>query len=143
MGQLQYGSPVWRFLPIPGLRLPEASGNFRRFPVDSGRFRQYPETAGGFRMFPAIDAMPNRKSGDGPYETPQITLRGKNADIVRRLADAREHGIAEASAWMIDQFINSAEGRKNLLENYGIDVSAYQKPPKVVNIRDKKQGEGA
>jgi hypothetical protein len=87
--------------------------------------------------------MPKPRAEEGPYETPQITLRGRNASIAQRLAAVREKGISEASAWMIDQYINSAQGRKDLLEMYGIDVREHQKPNKVVNFREKKHGDGA
>jgi hypothetical protein len=87
--------------------------------------------------------MSRKRAENGPYyETPQITLRGRNAWVVQKLAADRDKGIPEAAAWMIDQWISSPQGRKDLLEVYGIDVREYKRPGNVVHIRDKKHGDG-
>jgi hypothetical protein len=79
--------------------------------------------------------MPRHRAEEGPYETPQITLRGRNASVVQRVAAIRDRGIPEAAAWMIDRWISGEEGRKELFEVYGIDISEYRKPGKVVRIK--------
>lgn len=126
-----------------GRKLPGASGSPRIFPVDSGSSRKYPEDTGTFREVAGGDFMPYPKADEGPHLTPEVSLRGRNAWVVECLADGRGKGQAEAAAWIIDQWISSAQGRKDLLEVYGIDVRDYQKPAKVVNIRGKKHGDGA
>ena len=73
-----------------------------------------------------------------PYVTPQVSIRGRNARVVQDLAEGRETGVAEVVAWIVDQWIGSAEGRKRLLDDYDIDVRKYRTPDKIVSITRKK-----
>jgi hypothetical protein len=126
-------------LRAAGQNYPEDSGILALTPEASGGILKSPEAGGKLRR-----RMSRNRAEDGPYyETPQITLRGRNAWVVQQLAANRDQGIPEAAAWMIDQWISSPQGRKDLLDVYVIDVREYKKPGNVVNIRGKKHGDGA
>lgn len=71
--------------------------------------------------------------------TPQPTLRGRNAWVFNELVAARGAGPAEASGWIIDQWING-EGRGILLETYDIDIRKYRRPSKVVDLNSRRKG---
>jgi hypothetical protein len=71
-----------------------------------------------------------------PHATPQVTLRGRSAYVLLELAKLRG-GEADAARWIIDMWIGG-EGRKILLEQYGIDVLAYKQASNVVPIKGRK-----
>lgn len=85
--------------------------------------------------------MPKPRAPEGPYLTPQITLRGRDAWVLQKLAPARKGGIPEAAAWIIDQWI-SGEGRKQLLEVYEIDIRDWNRQSNVVQMPEKKRRGG-
>jgi hypothetical protein len=77
---------------------------------------------------------------NGPHVTTQITLRGRSASVLLELARYRTGELAEAARWVIDSWIGG-EGRKILMDQYGIDVLAHRPANKVVSI-DRKKNEG-
>jgi hypothetical protein len=73
-----------------------------------------------------------RRDPDEPRLTPQVTLRGREAWAVERLA-AFGMGAARSVAWIVQQWLNG-EGKRELAESYGIDIREYAPPNKVVAI---------
>jgi hypothetical protein len=84
--------------------------------------------------------MSNKRIPDVEYTAPQVSLTGRNAWVVLELQRARGSASpAEPAAWIIDQWIGG-EGRKRLLDEYGIDIRKYRASSVVVPIDRKKGG---
>jgi hypothetical protein len=81
--------------------------------------------------------MPNRRK-EGPCIRPQVTLRNRNALIVRAVAVQSGKSEAATVEWMVDQWLNGA-GRQILLDAYSLDIRSFQQRPKVVPIRPQEE----
>jgi hypothetical protein len=75
----------------------------------------------------------HRKDPDEPCESPQITFRGRTAFVLNELKKAQGGELGDAVRWIVENWIGG-EGRKILLESYGVDILAYRPPSNVVPL---------
>jgi len=78
-----------------------------------------------------------KKPGDVEY--PQVSLRGRQLDVIRIVANADDSSLPDAVRKVLDLWINSEEGRQYILDNYRFDVTR-PRTPRVVSIGDPRRG---
>jgi hypothetical protein len=75
----------------------------------------------------------HRKDPSEPCESPQVTFRGRAAFVLSELRNAQGGEMGDTVRWIVENWI-AGEGRKILLESYGIDVLTYRSPSNVVPL---------
>ena len=69
---------------------------------------------------------------------PQPTILGYNAWVMERLVRARGTNPAEATAWVIDRWIEGSQDL--LLSRYGISRDQFQAAAKVITLSGNHDG---
>jgi hypothetical protein len=79
-----------------------------------------------------------RKDPNEARTTTQVSLRGRTASVFLELASLRGGEPAASMRWIIESWL-AGEGRKILLEQYGINVLAHGPASNVVSIEGRTE----